>query len=151
MKRTIALLDKLKLSTILLGCHKRKLIVLPLLLLSLLSTGTQSAPIVRNPTAQQNDWILSSQKNGIDVFYKIEQCTDSKRILLRIKNSNSSDQVVDLQCRIKSALDIVIPSIKNTVPANSTIEGTCTDGPTQATFIILSDRIIYKGIVITIK
>ena len=100
---------------------------------------------------RQNDWILASQKNGIDVSYKEEQCVDSKRILLQIKNSTSTEQVVDLECRIKSGLDIFIPSIKNTVPANATIEGTCTDGPAQATFIVLSERITYSGIVITIK
>ena len=111
----------------------------------LLSTGLLQAQ-------SSIDWTLASQKNGINVSYKVVQCNDGSRILFQIQNTTTSEQMVNLTCKIMTGgVEILIPSLENTVHANSTLEGTCTDSAAQSTFILLSNSLVFSGIVITIN
>ena len=112
-------------------------------------------PVFGNPPfngVPQSDWVLSSQKDGIEVYHKVSQCTDGTRILLQIHNTTSSNQEIVLECKILTGgIDIVVPALKNTVPANSSLEGTCEDPASSSAFIYLSSSTSVNGIVITIK
>jgi hypothetical protein len=98
------------------------------------------------------EWTLLSQKDGIEVSYLLEGCNSGQRILFKIQNKTSSKHTVDFKCKITAGgNDIIISSLKNTVEANSTLKGSCTDKPFQSTFIAIPKDVSVEGIVITIK
>jgi len=98
------------------------------------------------------DWTLIAQKDGVEVSYKSEQCTEGQRILFLIRNNTLASQDVAFACTITvDGNDIVFPSIVNSVEGNGSLEGSCTDLAYQSTFIALQNGSTLEAIVLTIQ
>ena len=97
------------------------------------------------------EWISLSSKDGVQVFYKVEQCTQGNVILFRIENTTAENKAVDFDCTISGTSEINVPSLKNKVQANSTLEGTCEDNAFSSAFISLPGNFEVKQVVGNIK
>lgn len=128
----------------------RQMCVLCLVALTILISGNQvSASTFTEPQA---GWTLLAEKGGVAVSYRLESCNGGQRILFQIKNNTAADMPVDFECKITTdGKDITIPSLKNTVGANSTVAGSCTDNPSQSAFVALPKDVTVEEILITIK
>jgi hypothetical protein len=98
------------------------------------------------------DWTLATQKDGIEVFYKLSDCDGAQRILFQIRNHTSSNQLIDFACTVATtSKPLSVASLKNSVAANSVLEGTCGDKPFQSTFISLPKDSSFETLSITLK
>lgn len=128
----------------------RQIRILCLVALTIFISGNQVS--AHTFTEPQAGWTLLAEKGGVAISYRLASCNGGQRILFQIKNNTAADLPVDFECKITTdGKDITIPSLKNTVGANSTVVGSCADNPSQSAFVALPKEVTIEKILITIK
>jgi len=112
MKRTNSLLSLVK----------RSLQIFPLLLLSMLAFVVQ----LRGTAPSISDWILSTDVDGVRLYYKLDICDSRNVMFLKLENSTSVDVKVDVHVIVENS--VPMPQIIS-LRANETLTGQCMGTP----------------------
>lgn len=73
----------------------KKFLIIPVLLILLFSQGSNSMALtpegLRLSTEMLEEWTFSQSTNNVDFYYKIDNCSGQKAVLLKIVNKNDHE------------------------------------------------------------